>query len=98
MPLPILNVVADTPEPAQGEIDDKPMPAPKANRRRLKAAVATAPAAIAAQDTPEVWTSTTVDVPRGEVSIIADLQSHKWLRSIGPEVEEMMRRLSSFAP
>jgi hypothetical protein len=43
-------------------MDDNPMPAPKAKRRRLNAAVATAPAAIAAQDTPEVCTSTTVDV------------------------------------
>ena len=46
MPLPILNVVADTPEPAQGEIDDKPIPAPKAKRRRLRAAVTMAPAVM----------------------------------------------------
>src|SRR4051794_7372377 len=53
MPAPTLNVVADTPEFDHGEIDDKPVPAPKAIKRRVSAAAATAPAATAAHETAE---------------------------------------------
>jgi len=49
-----LNVVAETPESAQGETAEKPMPAPKASSTRVKAAAATAPAATAAQEIPDV--------------------------------------------
>jgi hypothetical protein len=52
-----LNVVAETPEPAQGETAEKPMPAPNASNMRVKAAAATAPAAMAAQDTADVSAS-----------------------------------------
>ena len=69
IPLPILKVVADTPNPVQGEIDDNPIPVPKETRMRLRAAVATAPAMIAGQDTPEDGKSTAVDVPSGETSM-----------------------------
>src|SRR5712671_6454538 len=53
MPAPTLNVVADTPEFDHGEIDDKPVPAPKAIKRSVSAAAATAPAATAAHETAE---------------------------------------------
>src|ERR1700704_3037146 len=53
MPAPTLKVVADTPEFDHGEIDDRPVPAPKAINRRVSAAAATAPAATAAHETAE---------------------------------------------
>src|ERR1700686_541967 len=53
MPAPTLKVVDDTPELDQGEIDDNPVPAPKAIRTKLSAAAAPAPAATAAHDTAE---------------------------------------------
>src|SRR5882757_4924004 len=53
MPAPTLKVVADTPEFDHGEIDDRPVPAPKAIKRRVSAAAATAPAATAAHETAE---------------------------------------------
>src|ERR1700716_1288449 len=53
MPAPTLKVVADTPEFDHGEMDDRPVPAPKAINRRVSAAAATAPAATAAHETAE---------------------------------------------
>src|SRR4030081_607715 len=53
MPAPTLKVVADTPEFDHGEIDDRPVPAPKAINRRVSAAAAMAPAATAAHETAE---------------------------------------------
>ena len=48
----MLNVDADTPLALQGDMVDNPSPAPKATRSSVKAAAATAPATIAAHDTP----------------------------------------------
>jgi hypothetical protein len=53
MPAPILKVVAETPGPVQGEIKDNPMPAPNETKRRVNAADATPPAAMAGHDTPD---------------------------------------------
>src|SRR4030081_3588742 len=53
MPAPTLKVVADTPEFDHGEMDDRPVPAPKAINRRVSAAAAIAPAATAAHETAE---------------------------------------------
>src|SRR4029077_3672027 len=57
MPAATLKVSLEIPELDQGEIDENPMPAPKANRTSVKAAVATAPAAMAAQDTADWFSS-----------------------------------------
>ena len=53
MPVAILKVSLEIPEFDQGEIVENPMPAPKANNNSVRAAVATAPAAMAAQDTAD---------------------------------------------
>jgi hypothetical protein len=50
-PAPILNVVEEIPEFAQGETADKPIPAPNARSASVKAAEATPPATIAAHET-----------------------------------------------
>src|ERR1700692_3330862 len=52
MPAITLKVVAET-AGFQGDTAEKPMPAPKASSISMSAEVATAPAAIAGQDTPE---------------------------------------------
>src|SRR6185437_4271454 len=57
MPAATLKVSLEIPELDQGEIDENPMPAPKANRTSVKAAVATAPAVMAAQDTADWFSS-----------------------------------------
>src|SRR5215475_3357526 len=49
MPVPMLNVVIDTPESDHGEIAEKPMPAPNAISSRVSAALANPSAATAAQ-------------------------------------------------
>src|ERR1700733_14444281 len=51
-PVPILNVVAETPELPQGETTENPMPAPNDKSTSVRARDATAPAKTAAQDTP----------------------------------------------
>jgi hypothetical protein len=51
-PVPILNVVADTPAPDHGETTDNPSPTPNASNTRVNAQETMAPAATAAQDTP----------------------------------------------
>src|SRR3981081_2691029 len=51
-PVPILNVVAETPELPQGDTTENPMPAPKDRSTSVRASDATAPAKTAAQDTP----------------------------------------------
>src|SRR6201999_2927488 len=51
-PVPILKVVAETPELPQGETTAKPMPTPKEIRTRVIDKDAAAPASTAAQDTP----------------------------------------------
>src|SRR3984957_18619978 len=51
-PVPILNVVAETPELPQGETTENPMPAPNDKSTSVNARDATAPAKTAAQDTP----------------------------------------------
>ena len=50
--MPILKVVAETPEPAQGDTTDNPSPVPKASRTSVSAQLTTAPAATAGHDTP----------------------------------------------
>src|ERR1700704_1617428 len=50
-PVPILNVVAATPELPQGEVTENPMPAPNERRTSVNARDVTAPARTAAQDT-----------------------------------------------
>ena len=51
-PVPILNVVAETPELPQGETTENPIPAPKDRSTSVRAKDATAPANTAAQETP----------------------------------------------
>src|ERR1700734_2316050 len=53
MPVPVLNVAAETPLSLHGDTAERPSPAQNAIRTRDKAAAATAPAAIAGQDTAE---------------------------------------------
>jgi hypothetical protein len=53
MPVPTSKVDADTPVSLHGDMDEKPIPAPKATRRSVSAAAATAPAATAAHETPD---------------------------------------------
>jgi hypothetical protein len=48
-----LNVEAETPESAQGKTDERPRPAPSANRASDIAAATTAPAAILAHETAD---------------------------------------------
>ena len=52
-PAAALNVPAEIPDSAQGEIEERPSPAPNAKRAKLSAAAVTAPAAILAHDTAE---------------------------------------------
>src|SRR5215831_3989008 len=52
------NVVAEGPELYQGDAEARPRPDPRASRIRLAAAIANAPAMIAAHDTPETALST----------------------------------------
>jgi hypothetical protein len=52
MPAATPSVVADTPEPDQGETAEKPIPAPNARSISDKAAITTAPAATAPQEMP----------------------------------------------
>jgi hypothetical protein len=47
------NVVAEGPELGQGDTEESPRPDPRASKIRATAAMATAPAIIAAQDTAE---------------------------------------------
>src|SRR3984885_10674731 len=58
-PVPILNVVAETPELPQGETTENPMPAPNDKSTSVRARDATAPAKTAAHDTPGTDGSTT---------------------------------------
>src|ERR1700733_10210674 len=51
-PVPILNVVAETPELAEGETTENPMPAQNDKSTSVRARDATAPANTAAHDTP----------------------------------------------
>src|ERR1700733_5746890 len=60
MPVPVLKVADETPLSLQGDTAERPSPAPNAIKTRANAAAATAPAAIAAQDTPDC-ASTVVD-------------------------------------
>src|SRR5436189_5287701 len=53
MPAAALNVDAETPEPSQGEMEERPSPLPKARSARVNAAAETAPAAMLAQETAE---------------------------------------------
>ena len=57
-PVPILNVVAETPELPHGETTENPMPTPKDKSTSVSARDATAPAKTAAQDTPGTEGST----------------------------------------
>src|ERR1700716_2389567 len=57
-PVPILNVVAETPELPHGETTKNPMPAPNDKSTSVKARDATAPANTAAHDTPGTAGST----------------------------------------
>ena len=63
MPVPVLKVEADTPLSLHGDIADRPNPAPNATSASVRAAAATAPAAIAGHETPVVCTSTMVVGP-----------------------------------
>jgi hypothetical protein len=69
MPVPMLKVDAETPLLLQGEIEERPSPAPKATSRSAKAAAVTAPAATASQDTPADSVSTIVVGERKSASI-----------------------------
>jgi hypothetical protein len=51
-PVPILKVVAETPEFPHGETTANPIPTPNDRSTSVKARDATAPAKTAAQDTP----------------------------------------------
>src|SRR5664279_1671330 len=53
-PVPILNVVAETPAPDHGDTTDKPRPMPKAIRTTVSAQETTAPAATAGHETPAI--------------------------------------------
>src|ERR1700722_6625449 len=68
IPVPVLNVDAETPLSLQGDTADRPRPAPKAIRRRDNAAAPTAPAAIAPHDTADC--ASTMDAARRSVSIL----------------------------
>src|SRR6202023_2958861 len=68
IPVPVLNVAAETPLSLQGDTADRPRPAPKAIRRSVSAAAPTAPAAIAPHDRPDC-ASTIVDSARRSVFI-----------------------------
>src|SRR6266511_3323435 len=57
MPAATLKVSLEIPEFDHGEIDENPMPAPNANNTNVSAAAATPPAAIAAHDTADWFSS-----------------------------------------
>src|ERR1700709_484103 len=88
-PLPILNVVAETPELPQGETTENPMPAPNDKSTSVRASEATAPAKTAAQDTPGTDGSTkSTCVFCLKACSIEISQQPKWL----PENAQMERR------
>src|SRR5260370_37979873 len=60
MPAATLKVSLEIPELGHGEIDENPMPAPNANNTNVSAAAATPPAAIAAHDTADWFSSSTL--------------------------------------
>src|SRR3954464_2390077 len=67
-PVPISNVVAETPEWAQGDTTASPKPAPSDNKTRVSAREAIAPAATAAHETPAIAGSKTSSVtPTGRI-------------------------------
>src|ERR1700731_1786197 len=68
IPVPVLNVDAETPVSLQGDTAESPSPAPNAMSTSANAAAATAPAAMAAQDTAD-WASTIVAAGRRSESI-----------------------------
>src|SRR6185503_12551453 len=76
MPVPSSNVDAETPVSLQGDIEESPMPAPNATSRRVSAAAATAPAATAGHETPEV-ASMAVTAARSVVSgyVVASIKN-----------------------
>jgi hypothetical protein len=53
MPVPILKVVAETPEVSQGETTLNPSPVPNARTTKVTARDATEPTNIAPQEAPE---------------------------------------------
>src|SRR2546430_2110446 len=57
MPVATLKVSPEIPEFDHGEIDENPIPAPNANNANVSAAAATPPAAIAAHDTADWFSS-----------------------------------------
>src|ERR1700733_8890204 len=72
-PVPILNVVADTPALPHGETADSPRPVPSDSSTSVKAHEATAPARTAAQETPETDGSTRPATGSGVVDCIISL-------------------------
>src|SRR5258708_23530003 len=60
MPAATLKVSLEIPELDHGEIDENPMPAPNTNNTNVSAAAATPPAAIAAHDTADWFSSSTL--------------------------------------
>src|SRR5882757_6638727 len=69
-PVPILNVVADTPAFPHGETADSPRPVPSDRSTSVKAQEAIAPARTAAQETPETDGSTRPATGSGVVDCI----------------------------
>src|SRR6202022_2126615 len=67
-PAAALNVPAETPESAQGEIEERPRPVPNAERDKLSAAAVTAPAALLTHDTAETDSDHVTASVRGIVS------------------------------
>src|ERR1700722_2947646 len=78
-PVPILNVVAETPELPQGETTENPMPAPNDKSTSVRARDATAPAKTAAQDTPGTDGSTKSTWACPKLCSIQSSQQPKWL-------------------
>ncbi len=60
MPAAMLKVALEIPESDQGEKDENPMPAPNTNNTNVSAAAATPPAEIAAHDTADWFSSSTL--------------------------------------
>src|SRR5260221_13408608 len=60
MPAATLKVSLEIPELDHGEIDENPMPAPNTSNTNVSAAAATPPAAIAAHDTADWFSSSTL--------------------------------------
>src|SRR4051794_32125858 len=69
-PVPILNVVADTPAFPQGETAESPSPVASDSSTSVKAQEAIAPARTAAQETPETDGSTRPATGSGVVDCI----------------------------